>query len=313
MEREPVWAGIDVGKRELAVALSTGAEFILANDEAGVAELIERLCAAAPALVVLEASGGYEHAAWIALWEAGLAVAVVNPRDTYHFAQASRRLAKTDALDARGLAEFAARMRPAPTAPPADEELKALVGRRRQLVAMLAAEKNRRQQAPQWLRKSHDRAIRALERERGAIDHAIERKLEQSAHLSRQRELLCAVPGVGPVACATLLAKLPELGRLNRREIAALAGVAPLDQQSGVWRGRSTIFGGRAEVRAVLYMATLAAVRCNPMLRSFYRRLREAGKPAKIALTAAMRKLLLTLNAILKHRTHWSPVCLESA
>ena len=216
------------------------------------------------------------------------------------FAQAHRQLAKTDRLDARGLAEFAAKMGPAPTAPPADEELKALVGRRRQLVAMLTAEKNRRHQAPRPIGKSLDRTIRALERELGAIKHEIERKLAGSAQLSRQSALLRTVPGVGPVASATLIARLPELGRLNRREIAAMAGVAPFDHQSGVWRGRSVIFGGLADVRAALYMATLAAVRYNPALRAFYRRLRAAGKPAKVALTAAMRKLLLTLNAILK-------------
>ncbi|MGH9486276.1 MAG: IS110 family transposase [Terriglobales bacterium] len=308
MERQEVWVGIDVGKRQLEVALSTGAGFTLDNDEAGVAELVSRLGAAAPALVVLEASGGYEQQAWIALWEAGIPAARVNPRDTYHFAQANRQLAKTDRLDARGLAQFAAKMRPEPTAPPADEELKALVGRRRQLVAMLTAEKNRRHQAPRPIRKSLDRTIRALERELAAIDHAIERQLAESAQLSRDSKLLRTVPGVGPVACATLIARLPELGRLNRREIAALAGVAPFDHQSGAWRGRSMIFGGRPDVRTALYMATLAAVRYNPAIAAFYRRLR-AGKPAKVALTAAMRKLLLTLNAILKHRTQWSPLC----
>jgi transposase len=304
-----VWVGIDVGKRQLAVGLSTGERFTLNNDEAGVAELVERMAAVGPALVVLEASGGYERMVWLALWEAGIATARVNPRDTYHFAQANRQLAKTDRLDAGGLAEFAERMRPAPIAPPADEELRQLVGRRRQLVAMLTAEKNRRQQGSRPIRKSLDRTIAALERELAAIDHAIERQMSESAQTSRASQLLRAVPGVGPVATATLIARLPELGRLSRREIAALAGVAPFDHQSGAWRGRSVIFGGRADVRAILYMATLTAVRCNPPLRVFYRRLRSAGKPAKVALTAAMRKLLIILNAILKTDSPWRQTC----
>jgi transposase len=201
-------------------------------------------------------------------------------------------------------------MRPAPTAPPADEELRQLVRRRQQLVAMLTAEKNRRQQASRPIRKSLERTIAALERELAAIELAIERQLEASAQLSRTSQLLRAVPGVGAVLTATLIARLPELGRLSRREIAALAGVAPFDHQSGVWRGRSMIFGGRADVRAVLYMASLTALRCNPPLRAFYRRLRSAGKSAKVAITAMMRKLLIILNAILKTQTPWSQPCL---
>ena len=184
-----------------------------------------------------------------------------------------------------------------------------LVDRRRQLVGMLVAERNRRQQMPKSICKSIERTIRALKHELGTIDQAIELKLSASAELGSSRALLRAVPGVGPVACATLLARLPELGRLNRREIAALAGVAPFDRQSGAWRGPSAIFGGRAEVRAALYMATLTAVRHQPALRAFYQRLRERGKPAKVALVAAMRKLLAILNAVLKHHTPWNPLC----
>lgn len=303
--QSPVWVGIDVGKRQLAVALSTGECFALDNDADGVAALVERLGAAAPALVVLEASGGYERPTWLALWEAGIPTARVNPRDTYHFAQAHRQLAKTDRLDARGLAAFAERMRPVPVAPLADEELKQLVGRRRQLVALQTAEKNRRQQAAGPIRQSVERTLRALEREVGAIDHAIERKLGALAELRHASKLLRGVPGVGPITTATLLARLPELGRLSRREIAALAGVAPFDRQSGAWRGRSTIFGGRPEVRAMLYMATMTALRRNPTLKSFYGRLLAAGKPKKLALIAAMRKLLV----ILKTDSPWRPPC----
>jgi transposase len=312
--QQQIFVGIDVSKVQLEVALSTGEGFAVGNDIRGIAELVRRLRTAAPELVVLEASD-YERAAWIALWEAGLAVARVNPRDSYHFAQARRRLAKTDRIDARGLCEFAARVRPAPNVPPeaANEELRALVDRRRQLVGMLVAERNRGQQMPKSICKSIERTIHALKRELGTIDQAIELKLSESAELGSSRALLRAVPGVGPVACATLLARLPELGRLNRREIAALAGVAPFDRQSGAWRGPSAIFGGRAEVRAALYMATLTAVRHQPALRAFYQRLRERGKPAKVALVAAMRKLLAILNAVLKHHTPWNPLCHTAA
>jgi transposase len=307
--QQHVFVGIDVSKMQLEVAFSTGEGFAIGNDQRGIAELIRRLHKAAPTLVVFEASD-YERAAWIALSEAGFAVARVNPRDSYHFAQARRRLAKTDRIDARGLCEFAARVRPAPNVPPdaANEELRALVDRRRQLVAMLVAERNRSQQMPKSICKSIKRTIAALKLELGTIDQAIERTLSESAKLGSSSALLRAVPGVGPVACATLLARLPKLGHPNRREIAALVGVAPFDRQSGMWRGPSSIFGGRAEVRAALYMATLTAVRRQPALRAFYQRLRECGKPAKVALVAAMRKLLTILNAVLKAHRPWSPL-----
>jgi transposase len=312
--QQHVFVGIDVSKVQLEVAFSTGEGFAIGNDQRGIAELIRRLHKAAPSLVVLEASD-YERAAWIALWEAGFAVARVNPRDSYHFAQARRRLTKTDRIDARGLCEFAARVRPAPNVPPdaANEELRALVDRRRQLVAMLVAERNRSQQMPKSICKSIKRTVAALKLELGTIDQAIERTLSESAKLGSSSALLRAVPGVGPVACATPLARLPELGHLNRREIAALVGVAPFDRQSGMWRGPSSIFGGRAEVRAALYMATLTAVRRQPALRAFYQRLRECGKPAKVALVAAMRKLLTILNAVLKDRRPWSPLARATA
>lgn len=221
-----------------------------------------------------------------------------------------RRLAKTDRIDARGLCEFAARVQPDPNVPPeaANQELRALVDRRRQLVAMVVAERNRGQQMPKSIGKSIKRTIGALKRELRTIDLAIERMLSESAKLSSSSALLRAVPGVGSVACATLLARLPELGHLNRRQIAALVGVAPFDRQSGAWRGRSLIFGGRAEVRTALYMATLTAVRRQPALRTFYQRLRDCGKPAKVALVAAMRKLLTILNAMLKNHKPWSPL-----
>jgi transposase len=302
-----VFVGIDVAKDTLAVALSTEGQWSCANDAQGIAALCAGLVELKPALVVLEASGGYERALSVALYAAGLEVRVINPRQAHHFARALGQQAKTDRIDARMLARFAQNMQPpAREMPePEREELKALVNRRNQLLQMLTAERNRRAQAPKWLRKSLDRTIRALERELGAIDHQLADRLEHSAKLRPLRELIVGVPGAGPVLSATLIARLPELGRLSRREIAALVGVAPFTRQSGTWRGRDMIFGGRAPVRTALYMAALAGVRHNPVLRTFYRRLRERGKPAKVALTAVMRKLLVILNAMLKHHTPW--------
>jgi transposase len=260
---------------------------------------------------VLEASGGYESPAYLALWEAGVPTALINPRDAYHFAQANRQLAKTDQLDARGLCEFGLRMQPEPLPPPeaADEELKALAVRRRQVVKMLAAERTRVQQAPRSVRSSLKRIIRALERELGALDHQIEQRLRDNPRLAQRCAQLEQVPGLGSVTSAILVSRLPELGLLGPKQVAALVGVAPYDHQSGEWRGRSPIFGGRAEVRSALYMATLSAIRCNPVLRSFYRRLRAAGKPAKVAIIAAMRKLLVILNPMLKTNSPWRPPC----
>jgi len=307
-----VVVGIDVSKRTLEVALSSGGGgFSVANDEDGISELLARLRQSGATLVVLEASGGYERPAYLALWQAGVPTALINPRDAYHFAQANRQLAKTDQLDARGLCEFGLRMQPQPLPAPeaADEELKALAVRRRQVIKMLAAERTRVQQAPRSVRSSIKRMVRALERELGALDRHIEQRLRDNPRLAQRCAQLQQVPGLGPVTCAILVSRLPELGLLGPKQIAALVGVAPYDHQSGQWRGRSPIFGGRAEVRSALYMATLSAIRCNPVLRSFYRRLRTAGKPAKVAIIAAMRKLLLILNAMLKHRTPWSAPC----
>jgi transposase len=307
-----VWVGIDVSKARLDVAASGWAEvFSVANDPRGVAALVQRLQALRPALVVLEASGGLETALVAELGAAGLPVVVVNPRQVRDFARASGQLAKTDALDARILALFAERMRPAVRRlPDAQElELKALVARRRDLVEMITAERNRLGTAPKLLCKEITAHIRWLEGRLKERDRDLDRML-RSSPLWREREnLLRGVPGVGPVLCATLQANLPELGALSRHQIAKLVGVAPLNRDSGTLRGRRTVWGGRAQVRAALYMATLVAVRFNPALKTFYQRLRSAGKPAKVALTAAMRKLLTTLNAILKHRTPWSPQC----
>jgi transposase len=249
--QQQVFVGIDVSKVQLEVALSTGEGFAVGNDKGGIAELVRRLRTAAPELVVLEASD-YERAAWIALWEAGLAVARVNPRDSYHFAQARRRLAKTDRIDARGLCEFAARVRPAPNVPPeaANEELRALVDRRRQLVGMLVAERNRRQQMPKSICKSIERTIRALKHELGTIDQAIELKLSESAELGSSRALLRAVPGVGPSPAPPCLLAFPSW-------------VASTDARSQPWREshRSTVRAGRGAAQA---RSSAAARRCVP-------------------------------------------------
>ena len=309
MNQTSMVVGIDVAKRRLEVAAG-GESFSVSNDEQGLQQLVERLTPLKPELVVLEASGGYEKAAWLGLWSAGIKVARVNARDTYHFAQACRQLAKTDRLDAQGLRRFGEQLKPPPTPAPSesDQELQELVRRRQQLVAMITAESNRRQQASNpAIRQSIGRIIRGIQREKGAIEHAIEQKLEQQS--SKRVALLESMPGVGPVTCAVLIARLPELGRLNSREIAALVGVAPFTRQSGKWRGESHIFGGRADLRCALYMAAHNAVLRRGPLRDFYLRLRAAGKQRALAMTACIRKLVIILNAMVKHDTPWSPPC----
>jgi transposase len=311
MEAE-VFVGIDVSKARLDVALGAAGELLSVEHELhAIAALVARLVQVRPARVVLEATGGLESAAVAELGAAGLPVVVVNPRQVRDFARAVGQLAKTDALDARMLALFAERIRPELRPLPSEQEreLKALVARRRDLVEMLTAERNRLAAAPRLLRKELAAHIRWLQARLKERDRDLDRRLRSSPLWREREDLLRGVPGIGPVLCATLLAELPELGRLGRREIAKLVGVAPLNRDSGAMRARRTVWGGRAPVRAALYMATLSATRCNPLIAAFYRRLRASGKPPKVALTAAMRKLLITLNAILKHRTHWSPQC----
>jgi transposase len=266
MHQEARIVGIDVSKKTLEVATDS-ATFQVANDEQGVQELVERLAPLKPELVVLEASGGYEKATWLGLWAAGIKVARINPRDAYHFAQACRQLAKTDRIDAQGLRRLGAQLKPPPTPVPSesDQDLQELVRRRQQLVGIISAESNRLKQSRNpTIRQSIARTLRGLKREKGAIQHALERKLEQTA--SQRVALLESVPGVGRVTSAVLIARLPELGLLNSREIAALVGVAPFTRQSGKWRGERHIFGGRADLRCALYMAAhmrcCAAARC---------------------------------------------------
>ena len=304
--------GIDVAKKRLDVALlPSGKEFSEPNDAGAIKRLVKRLETLGCERIVLEASGGYETLLAGALGAAGLPVAVVNPRQVREFARAVGLLEKSDALDARVLARFAAQVRP-PLRELPDQlgrELKALMARRRQLVEMLVAEQNRLQQAPAVLHHQLRGHIDYLRKDLHRLTRDLDRMLRGSPLWREQENLLRGVPGVGPVLCATLLAELPELGRLSRAEIAKLAGVAPLARDSGTLRGQRTTWGGRAAVRAALYMATLSATRHNTVIAAFHRRLRAAGKTPKVALVAAMRKLLIILNAMLKHRTAWRPPC----
>ena len=308
------YVGIDVAKAELVVAVRPGDErWAVANDERGVRTLVERLKRDAPALVVLEATGGYELAAAAALAAAGLPVVVANPRQVRDFAKATGQLAKTDRVDAGVLALFAERVRPEvrPLPDEAAQELDALLGRRRQLLEMLTAEKNRLGQAQgqgrgrRPVKKSLKAHIEFLERELRVADTELGQMVRESPAWREKDELYRSVPGVGPVLARTLLAELPELGRLTRRQIAKLAGVAPLARDSGTLRGRRFVHGGRAPVRAVLYMAALVATRRNPAIRAFYARLLAAGKPKKLALVACMRKLLTILNAMARTNARW--------
>jgi transposase len=310
MQKIKSFVGIDVSKAQLDVhVLPDGSSFTVTNDEPGLRDLAARLAKSGPCLVVLEATGGLQERAAAHLAAAGLAVAVVNPRQVRDFARATGRLAKTDRIDAQAIAAFAAAVKPQPRPLPdaARQALIDLVARRRQLVEMRAAEKIRRRQLAPALRPRLDDHLEWLAQAIDELDRDLGRALRTSPVWRASDDLLASVPGVGPVTRATFLAKLPELGTLNRRQIAALAGVAPINRDSGAQRGRRFIQGGRSDVRTVLYMATLAAVRCNPVLRAFFRRLRAAGKPAKVALTAAMRKLLTILNAIARDQTPWQP------
>jgi transposase len=307
--REPgVFVGIDVSKAQLDVALRpTDDCWHVSNDEPGIAMLVERLQAMQPALIVLEATGGLEVPGAGALAAAALPVVVVNPRHARDFAKATGRLAKTDTLDARGLAHFAEAGRPTPRPlPEADAQaLSALVTRRRQLVQMLTAERQRLQSAPQRIRADIQAHIAWLARRLARSDDDLAAAIRSSPLWRVKAEMLQRTPGVGPVLSRTWVAEVPEVGALNRQEIAALVGVAPLNRDSGTLRGKRSIWGGRAHVRAVLYMRPLTAVRHNSALKAFDERLRAAGKAAKVALTASMRKLLTILNAMVKHRTHW--------
>jgi transposase len=307
---DPVSIGIDVSKATLTVAVvPTGETWTSETTPRAVDALVARLRAHRPTVIVVEATGGYEAPLVASCAAAGLPIAVVNPRQVRAFAQAIGRTAKTDTIDAALLARFGARVGPTPRpiADAATQALGALVARRRQLLEMLGAERQRLEQAPSTGPIARDlrNHIRWLERRVQDVDAEIGTAIQQSPVWRVQEDLLRSVPGIGPIVARTLLADLPELGRLDRRAIAALVGVAPFNCDSGQQRGQRHIWGGRAPVRAALYMAALVATRHNAPLRAFYHRLRTAGKPAKVALVAVMRKLLTIVNTMIKHQTRW--------
>jgi transposase len=301
------WIGIDVAKHQLDIAVQGGKYWRARNTEEGITELVRAVRELAPTLVVLEATGGYERAVTAALAAATIPVAVVNPRQVRDFAKATGILAKTDELDAKVLAHFAATVQPEPRglADAEADDLRDLLARRRQVVGMLVAEKNRLKQATRVVRDRIKEHIAFLEQELEKTNGELDTLLQQSPIWREREDLLRSVPGIGPVASVTLVAALPELGTLSRKQIAKLAGVAPLNRDSGQRRGHRMVWGGRAEVRHVLYMATLVATRYNPTIAKMYRGLLDKGKPKKVALVACMRKLLTILNAILKHQSPW--------
>jgi len=277
--------------------------------------LVKRLSKIRPALIVLEATGGLERQVTYAVAGAELPVVVVNPRQVRDFAKATGQLAKTDSIDADVLARFAEAVRPVlrPLPDAVTLELRALTARRRQIIEMIVAEKNRLATALKAVRKRIDAHVGWLEQELQGADKDLDRSIRQSPIWQENEELLRSTPGIGPVTSRTLLAELPELGELNRKQISALVGVAPFNRDSGSLKGRRAIWGGRASVRGALYMATLVATRRNSVIRDFYKRLTAKGKIFKVALVACMRKLLTILNSMIKHKTRWSETFLQAA
>ena len=303
------YVGIDVAQAHLDIGVRPSGEvWQVSYDTPGVANLLVQLAELAPTLVVLEATGGLETFLVGELAGAQLPVVVVNPRQVRDFAKAVGKLAKTDALDAQVLAHFGEATKPdlRPLPDDSTRELQALLARRSQVMEMVTAEKNRCRTATQRLQPQIQEHIRYMEKQLKELEQGLSELLSSSPVWRTKEKLLGSVPGVGPVLTVALLAGLPELGRLDRREIASLVGVAPFNRDSGTLRGKRTVWGGRSSVRATLYMATLAATRYNSVMRAFYQRLLEAGKPKKVALTACMRKLLTILNAMLKHNLSWN-------
>jgi transposase len=314
MKQKEIFVGIDVAKDTLEVAeLPEAAEMAEAkvwttlNEQSAIDELVERLLTLSPKLIVLEATGRLEMAAAGAIAAVGLPVTIVNPRWVKSFARAAGIVAKTDKIDARVIARFAEKMRPKLRALKDEQtqELEALLSRRRQVVEMLTAEKNRLKRAPKRISDSILTHILWLEQSLKEMNKDLNKSIKSSPVWCEKDQIIQSVPGVGPVLSTTLLAELPELGSLNRKQIAALVGVAPFNCDSGAFKGKRRIWGGRASVRTVLYMAAVAAVRSNQVLKSFHKRLMDAGKKWKVAITACMRKLLIILNSMVHNRTAW--------
>ncbi len=308
MSQTATFLGIDISKTRLDTASRpTGAVATFANTDDGIAACVSWVVAQTPVVIVVEATGGWERAMVAALLLAQMPVAVINPRQGHDFAKATGQLAKTDRLDAAMLAQFgeAVRPTPRPAKPEALQDLEALVLRRRQLVALRTMEAQRVATARQRVQASLTAHVAWLDEQITALDDDIRLALEASPAWQATADLLQSVPGIGPTTTAMLLSRLPELGTLDRRRIAALVGVAPFARDSGRYRGRRAVWGGRSEVRSVLYMSALSAIRWNPVIQTYYQRLRAAGKAAKVAITACMRKLLTILNAMLQHQTSW--------
>lgn len=309
MEVSLIFVGIDVSKAQLDVAIRpTGERESFTNDKIGIKALVKRLAKIKPTLIVLEATGGYERQVTRALVIADLPVVVVNPRQVRDFAKATGQLAKTDSIDAAVLAHFAEAVRPQlrPLPDGVTLELRALTSRRRQILEMIAAENNRMEMTSKAVAKRIGAHVRWLEQDLDRANQELDRAIEQSPIWKENEELLRSAKGIGPVTSRTLLAELPELGTLDRKQISALVGVAPFNRDSGSLKGRRSIWGGRAPVRCALYMATLVATRHNPVIRDFYNRLTAKGKIFKVALVACMHKLLTILNSMIKHKTFWS-------
>ena len=305
---EAITVGIDVSKDRLDIAVRPGGEvFVVERTAASLEALARRLKEFKPHIVALEATGGFETVVTATLAAAGLPVAVVNPAQVRAFAKAIGQRAKTDPIDAGVIAHFAEATRPEPRPLPDEETrlLADLVQRRRQIIEMIGAESQREKRAPERLRKSIARLLKALQKELNSVDTDIDEFVRGSPVWREKEDLLTSVPGIGPSIGRTLIAELPELGRLDRKEIAALAGLAPFTRQSGQWRGRSFIGGGRTSVRTALFMGAMVAKRHNPILKAFFDRLVAAGKPKMVALIAVARKLLTILNAILRDQKPW--------
>jgi len=308
MEERHVFVGIDVSKKQLDVAFRPEGKAVRAlNDRRGIAKLARQLEKLGPVQIVVEATGGFERELVCALAAVDVPVVVVNPRLVSNFAKSTGLRAKTDAIDAAVLARFAEAVRPEPRPLPdaGARELSALIARRRQLIEMTTAESNRRALATNAVRRLIAAHLRGLKIQITAVDKAIQKAISASEIWRKKAELISSVPGVGRATTAILLAGLPELGQLNRRQIAALVGLAPFVRESGTWRGKRAIAGGRRHIRAALYMCAVVGIRRNSTLKAFYERLRGSGKTAKQALTACMRKLLVTLNAMIRQETRW--------
>lgn len=303
-----LFVGIDVSKRTLDINVSGENDSItLGNDPEGIAKLVEQMRSVEPERIVFEATGGYERKAAIGLVEAGFSVAVVNPTRVRRFAEALGILAKTDKIDAKLIARFASVVQPVANRRqgPLEEQLSACTERRRQLMTMLTAEKNRLSNCSDTMQADLQEHIDWLEERIEAVDTQIQDLISQKPDWQSRANLITSIPGVGPVTASTLIAELPELGKANRQQISALVGLAPFNRDSGPKKGKRKIFGGRGDIRVPLYMAAMSAARYNPVIRSFYQSLIKSGKPHKVAITAAMRKLLVITNAIVRKSEPW--------